>query len=288
MNIIEAKVKVTDLPADVPVTRIEASGGMLWPNLSELWAYRELLYFLVWRDVKVRYKQTAIGVAWAIIQPLMTMLIFSLVFSRIANVSSNGLPYPIFNFAGLLPWNFFSKALNQSILSVVSNSQLITKIYFPRILLPLSSTLSGIIDFGIGLAFLLGMMAWYGIAPRWSILLLPGFLLLTILATLAISFWLGVVNVRYRDVGQAVPLLLQVWLFASPVAYPVSALQEKWQLFYSLNPLTGIIEGFRWAAVGNQDPPVFSMILSIGITTILFLGGIVFFQRMERTFADEV
>jgi lipopolysaccharide transport system permease protein len=273
---------------DIPVIRIRPASDRLASGLKELWQYRELLYFLIWRDVKVRYKQTAIGAAWAIIQPLMTMIIFTVVFGKFANMPSDGLPYPIFSFAALLPWTYFSKALNQSVSSVVADANLITKVYFPRLLLPLSAVVGGLIDFAIAFVFLLAMMAWYGLAPQWGILLLPFFVLLTMLTALSVSVWLSVVNVRYRDVGQAIPFLVQIWLFASPVAYPASVVPENWRFLYNLNPLAGIIEGFRWALLGSQNPPMVSLLSTSAVVLALLYGGIVFFKRMEKTFADVV
>jgi lipopolysaccharide transport system permease protein len=273
---------------DIPVIRIRPASDRLASGLKELWQYRELLYFLIWRDVKVRYKQTAIGAAWAIIQPLMTMIIFTVVFGKFANMPSDGLPYPIFSFAALLPWTYFSKALNQSVSSVVADANLITKVYFPRLLLPLSAVVGGLIDFAIAFVFLLAMMAWYGLAPQWGILLLPFFVLLTMLTALSVSVWLSVVNVRYRDVGQAIPFLVQIWLFASPVAYSASVVPENWRFLYNLNPLAGIIEGFRWALLGSQNPPIVSLLSTTLVVLALLYGGIVFFKRMEKTFADVV
>ena len=274
--------------ADTPVIRIRPATDRLANGLKELWQYRELLYFLVWRDVKVRYKQTAIGAAWAIIQPLMTMIIFTMVFGKFANMPSDGLPYPIFSFVALLPWTYFSKALGQSVSSVVADANLITKVYFPRLLLPLAAVVGGLIDFAIAFIFLLGMMAWYGLAPHWGLLVLPFFVLLTMLTALSVSVWLSVINVRYRDVGQAIPFLVQIWLFASPVAYPASVVPENWRFLYNLNPLAGIIEGFRWALLGSQNPPVVSLLSTSAIVLALLYGGIVFFKRMEKTFADVV
>ena len=283
MIVSEAKSAV-----DIPVIRIEPSTSRLPLKLNELWDYRELLYFLVWRDVKVRYKQTAIGAVWAVLQPLMTMIIFTLVFDKFAKVPSNGLPYPIFSFAALLPWTYFSKALNQSILSVVTNSNLVTKIYFPRLILPISAVLSGIIDFGIAFVFFLVLMVWYGILPGWGMLLLPCFVIFTMLTALSISLWLAVWNVRYRDIGQAIPFLIQIWMFVSPVAYPVSVVPERWRLLYNLNPMAGVIEGFRWALTGSENPPFFPIVISAIIVCVLLYGGIYFFRRMEDTFADVV
>jgi lipopolysaccharide transport system permease protein len=271
----------------IPVIRIEPSNGLTL-GLKELWDYRELLYFLVWRDVKVRYKQTAIGAAWAVIQPLMTMIVFTLVFDKFANMPSSGLPYPIFSFAALLPWTYFAKGLNQSVLSVVNNANLITKVYFPRLLLPFSAILSGFVDFGIGFLFLIGMIVWYGITPNWSALLLPAFVVLMTLTALAVSFWLSVINVRYRDVGQAIPFLIQIWMFASPVAYPVSVVPEGWRLLYNINPMSGVIEGFRWALLGKEMPDLVPIAISIAVVLALLFGGIIFFKRMEETFADVV
>jgi lipopolysaccharide transport system permease protein len=277
----------TKAEVDIPVIRIDASRSLAL-RLGELWEYREVLYFLVWRNVKVRYKQTAIGAAWAIIQPLMTMIIFTLVFAKFANVPSDGLPYPIFSYAALLPWTYFATSLNQSILSVVNNSNLITKVYFPRLFLPTSAILSGLIDFGISFIFFLLMMIWYGTTPGWSVVFLPGFVLLTVLTALSVSLWLSAINVRYRDVGQAIPFLIQIWMFASPVAYPVSVVPEKWRLLYSLNPMTGVIDGFRWALLGTEMPDILPLVVSVAVVLALLFSGIVFFKRLEDTFADVV
>ena len=271
------------------MTIIEPSRGWLSLNLQEIWARHELLYFLVWRDVKVRYKQTVVGAAWVILQPLMTMVVFTVIFEQFAKMPSDGLPYPLFAYAALLPWNYFARSLNNSISSVAGNAHLITKVYFPRLLLPLSATLSGIIDLGVSFAFLIGMMMWYGIVPNWSALIVvPLFVLLTMITALAVGLWLSVINVRYRDVGQAIPFLTQLWLFVSPVAYPVSVVPEQWRLLYSLNPMTGVIEGFRWALLGKESPPVTPLVLSIVVVVGLLWGGIIFFKRMEQTFADVV
>jgi lipopolysaccharide transport system permease protein len=272
----------------LPTIRITSSTNWLALRLSELWDYRELLYFFVWRDVKVRYKQTAIGAAWAIIQPLLTVVAFTVIFDRFAKMPSDGLPYPVFSYAALLPWNYFASSLNRSIGSVVEGANLITKVYFPRLLLPISATVSGLIDFTISFIFLLIMIAWYGIIPTWGALLLPCFILLAMLTALSVGLWLSVLNVRYRDVGQAIPFLIQIWLFASPVAYPVSVVPEKWRALYSLNPMAGVIEGFRWALLGKQLPDIASIVISIVVVLLLVVGGIIFFKRMENTFADVV
>jgi len=284
MNNIAASASVDDLP----FVRIEADASQHGLGLRELWDYRELLYFLVWRDVKVRYKQTAIGASWALLQPLLTMVIFTMVFGKFAKMPSNGLPYPIFTFVALLPWNYFARSLNQSILSVVGNANLITKVYFPRLLLPLSAVVSGLIDLAIGFGFLIVMMLWYQITPDWEILYLPLFIMLAMLTALSVSLWLAVINVRYRDVGQAVPFLIQIWLFVSPVAYAVSVVPSQWRMLYSLNPMAGVIEGFRWALTTSESPPVLSVAISTVMVLALLYGGLIFFKRMEETFADVI
>jgi lipopolysaccharide transport system permease protein len=272
--------------ADIPVIRLERSRGWVSVKLGELWEYRELLYFLAWRDVKVRYKQTAIGAAWAILQPLTTMVIFILVFDKIANIPSDGLPYPIFAFSALLPWNFFANALNRSSNSVVNEAHLITKVYFPRLIMPLAATLSGLIDFAIAFVVLVGMMVWFSIAPTWGVLALPLFLLLALLTALSVGLWLSALNVMYRDVAHTIPFLTQIWMFASPIAYPVSVVPEKWRLLYSLNPMAAVIEGFRWALLGNEIQDFGLIFVSAVVVVTLFFGGIVYFKRMERIFAD--
>jgi len=274
--------------ADSPEVIIKPQQRWSGIGVKELWDCRELLYFLVWRDVKVRYKQTAIGASWAVIQPLITMVLFTAVFSKLAGISSEDLPYPIFSFAALVPWTYFSRSLNQSITSVVGNAHLITKVYFPRLLLPISAVVGGLIDFAIAFVFLLGMMAWYKITPTWGVLLLPVLILFTMLTALAVSVWLSVLNVRYRDVGQAIPFLVQLWLFASPVAYPLSEVSEKWRVLLGLNPMTGVIEGFRWALLGKQVPETMPMVLSATVVLFLLLSGVVYFRRVEATFADVV
>lgn len=273
---------------DSPVIRIGPSSGSVGATLSELWEFRELLFFLVWRDVKVLYKQTAIGAAWAVIQPVLTMLIFTLVFGRFAKIPSDGVPYPIFTYAALLPWVYFAKALNQSTLSLVNNSNLITKVYFPRVMLPMAAMLAGLVDFALSFAVLLGMMLWYGIAPNANVVFLPGFVVLMMATALSVSLWLSAINVRYRDVGQAMPFLVQIWMFASPVAYPSSLVPENWALLYSLNPLAGVIEGFRWVLLGKEAPELLPILISILVVSSLLVGGLFFFKRVEQTFADVV
>ena len=271
-----------------PVLVIQPSRVWFRLDLAALWQYRELLYFLVWRDVKVRYKQTAIGAAWAILQPLMTMIIFTAIFGHFAKVPSDGLPYPIFAYTALLPWTYFASALNRSSGSVVSEAHLISKIYFPRVILPLAGTVSGIIDFAIAFVLLLGMMIWYGIMPTWGLLALPLFLLLALATALAVGLWCSALHVRYRDVGYTVPFLTQCWMYASPVAYPVSLVPENWRFLYSLNPMAGVIEGFRWALLGKQGPDFGVMAVSAVVVVVLLVGGLVFFKQMERTFVDVV
>jgi lipopolysaccharide transport system permease protein len=276
------------LAADAPVVRIRPSRGLFSFDLAELWSYRELLYFLVWRDVKVRYKQTAIGAAWAMLQPLMTMVVFTLVLKNIADVPSDGVPYPIFAFTALLPWNLFAGALNRSVASVVGQANLITKVYFPRLLVPVSSTISALVDFAVAFVILVAMMAWYGVRPSWTLFLLPVFVLLALNAAVAVGLWLSAINVKYRDVGHAIPFVVQLWMFASPVAYPMSVVPEKWRFLYQMNPMAGVIEGFRWAILGKQHPDFSVMYISASIVVVLLILGVVYFKRMEETFADVV
>jgi lipopolysaccharide transport system permease protein len=288
VSVIESESQATKLQpiADIPVIRIEPSRGWLSLKLSELWTYRELLYFLAWRDVKVRYKQTAIGIGWTILQPLMTMVIFTVVFGNFAKIPSDGLPYPVFAYTALLPWNLFAGALNRCTLSLVGSGHLITKVYFPRLIVPVSAVISQIIDFAIAFVFLLGLMLWFNIVPSWGAITLPIFLLLALMTALAVGLWLSALNVRYRDVGHAIPFLIQIWMFLSPVAYPASLVPEKWRLLYSLNPMAGVIEGFRWALLGKESPAFELIAASTAVVVALLLGGLVYFKRMERTFAD--
>jgi lipopolysaccharide transport system permease protein len=274
--------------ASLPIIYIEPSRSWLSLNLHELWGYRELLYFLVWRDVKIRYKQTAIGAAWAILQPLMTMVIFMLVFRKFANVPSDGLPYSIFAYTALMPWTLFAGAVNRSSVSIVSQASVISKVYFPRLIVPISAVLSGLVDFFVAFILLIGMMLWYGVVPTLDVLALPLFLLLALSTALGVGLWLSALNVKYRDVGHAIPFLIQLWMFASPIAYPVSLVPEKWRLLYSLNPLTGVIEGFRWALLGKDSPDFGIIGVSAVAVVVLLFTGLVYFKRMERTFADVV
>jgi len=257
-------------------------------DLHAVWDYRELLFFLIWRDVKVRYKQTVIGAAWAILQPLMTMVIFTIVFGSFAKIPSDGLPYSIFAYTALLPWQYFAQAISHSSDSLVGSANLITKVYFPRLIVPLSAAVAPLVDFAIAFVILLGMMVWFGIAPTWGVLCLPLFLLLALVTALAVGLWLSALNVTYRDVRYTIPFLVQFWLYASPVAYPVSLVPEKWRLLYSLNPMAGVIEGFRWALLGKASPDFGVMAVSITAVLLLLSAGLIYFTRMERTFADVV
>ena len=289
LNITMAKAHSSSLiTLAEPTVLIQARRHLFDLDLAGIWAYRELLYFLVWRDLKVRYKQTLIGTGWVVIQPLMTMAIFTVIFGNFAKIPSDGLPYPIFSYAALLPWNLFSSSLNRGGESVVNNANLVTKIYFPRLILPLSSVLSPMADFAIAFVILIGMMIWFGIAPTVGILMLPIFVILAICTALAMGLWLAALNVRYRDVRYTIPFLIQIWMFASPVAYPVSMVPEKWRWLYSLNPMAGVIEGFRWALLGNQSPDFSVMAISATVVMGLLAAGMVYFKQMERTFADEM
>jgi homopolymeric O-antigen transport system permease protein len=267
---------------------IQPSGGLFHLDLKAIWHYRELLYFLIWRDVKVRYKQTAIGAGWAIFQPLMTMMIFTVIFGNFAKIPSDGLPYPIFAYTALLPWNNFAQAIGRSGVSLVGSANLISKVYFPRLIIPLSAAVAPLVDFAMAFVILLAMMAWFGIAPTWGVLALPLFLLLALFTALAVGLWLSALDVRYRDVGYTIPFVVQIWMYASPVAYPVSLVPERWRMLYSLNPMVGVIEGFRWALLGKGNPDFGVMTASAVVVMALLLGGIVYFRRMERTFADVV
>lgn len=270
------------------ITRIQPAKGWVGLNFRELWKFRELLYFLIWRDLKVRYKQTALGAAWAIIQPLLTMLVFSLFFGRLAHVPSDGVPYPLFAFTGLVPWTFFSNALTQSSNSLIGSQHLITKVYFPRLLIPITSVLSGILDFAIAFIVLIGMILYFGITPGITILTIPFFFLIGLITALGTGLWLSALNVEFRDVRYIVPFLAQFWLFSTPVAYPSSLLAERWQIIYALNPMVGVVEGFRWALLKTPNPPAPVLAVSTITAIVLLITGALYFKRMERTFADVV
>jgi lipopolysaccharide transport system permease protein len=273
---------------DVPVLRIEPSKGWVSLQLRELWEYRELLYFFTWRDIKVRYKQTLLGAAWAIIQPFLTMVVFSLFFGRLAKVPSDGIPYPIFSYAALVPWVFFANGLTQASNSLVGSANLIRKVYFPRLMMPISSVVSGIIDFVLAFAVLLGMMLYYGVLPTLNVLWLPLFVLLALVTSLAAGIWLSAINVQFRDVRYVVPFLTQLWLFATPIAYPSSLLPEPWRTLYALNPMVGVVEGFRWALLGTAQRPGAMIIVSTLMAVAFLVAGTFYFRRMEKTFADIV
>ena len=279
---------MTEAEASFDRVRVIKSSRPFSLRLGELWQYRELLYFLVWRDVKVRYKQTVLGAAWAVIQPVTAMIIFSIIFGRFANIPSNGLPYPVFVYAGLLAWLYFQQSLTQSSASIVGNAQLVTKVYFPRLVIPLASVASPVVDFGIALTVLLALMAWYGIVPGIELLAAPAFLGLALLVAFGIGLWLSALNVRYRDVPYALPFVAQVWLFATPVIYPTSLLPADWRWLLSLNPMTGVIEGFRWSLLGTGKPSVVVVLVSLGSGLALLASGFAYFRTSERQFADVI
>lgn len=274
------------LPSGLARTRREASKGWAWPRVRELWEFRELVYFFAWRDIKVRYKQTVMGALWAIIQPFFTMVIFSLFFGRLANIPSEGVPYPLFSFAALVPWTFFSNALVQASNSLVLNSNMIKKIYFPRLALPIATVLAGVVDFALAFMVLLAMMIYYGLAPTVHIFWLPLFALLALVTSLGVSLWLAALNVQFRDVHYMIPFLTQAWLFVTPIAYPSSLLSESWRAVYGLNPMAGVVEGFRWALLGTNTAPGTMIIVSTLVALILFFTGALYFRRMEQSFAD--
>lgn len=274
------------IPSDLPKTRRQPSKGWGWPKFRELWEYRELLYFFVWRDIKVRYKQTILGAAWAIIQPFFTMVIFSLFFGRLASVPSDGLPYPIFSYAALVPWTFFATALTQGSNSLVLNANMVKKIYFPRLTLPIATVLAGVVDFALAFLVLLGMMFFYRLTPTINVLWLPVFLLLALVTSLGVSLWLSAMNVQFRDVHYTIPFLTQAWLFITPIAYPSSLLSEPWRTLYGLNPMAGVVEGFRWALLGTDTAPGPMTIVSALVAMALFISGALYFRRMEQGFAD--
>ncbi|MGD0623086.1 MAG: ABC transporter permease [Thermodesulfobacteriota bacterium] len=276
------------MPGTQNTILIKPSNGWVSLNLNDLWEYRELLYFLSWRDIKVRYKQTALGAAWAIIQPFFTMVVFSLFFGKLAGIPSDGVPYPLFCFAALVPWSFFSNGLNQSSNSLVGSSNLITKVYFPRLVIPLASVICGTLDFLISFIVLLGLMAFYGITPTMNVFWLPFLLMLAFVTALGVGMWLSALNVQFRDVRYVVPFLTQLWLFATPIAYPSSLLPGQWRTIYGLNPMVGVVEGFRWALLGTNTAPGPVIIASSLAALAILVGGAFYFRRMEKTFADVV
>ena len=267
---------------------LEPPRGWLNLRLRELWEFRELLFFLIWRDIKVRYKQTILGATWAVLQPLLTMVVFSLIFGKLGKLPSNGIPYPVFTFAALVPWQLFSRALSDASISLVGNQNMVTKIYFPRIFLPSASVLGGLLDFGISFIILLILMVFYDIPFTWAILTVPLFLALCVMTALAVGLWLSALNVRFRDVKYITPFLLQFWMYASPVAYSSSLIPEQWRFLYGLNPMAGVVEGFRWALLGQPISVISFLPISVMAVILLFLSSLFYFQRMELTFADVV
>ena len=281
---------MTELARHEPTTvYIKPSKGLAALNLRDLWIYRELVFFMVWRDVKVKYKQTLLGMAWAVIQPVMTMLVFTFVFGAVAKVSTDGIPYPIFSFAALLPWGLFEVALNQGSRSLVAHNNMVTKIYFPRLILPIASVFAGMVDFIIAFVILIGLMIYYQMPPAYELLwTLPFFILLAIVTALGIALWLSAINVKYRDVNQALPFLTRFWLFVTPIAYSSEIISEKWQLLYYLNPMAGVVNGFRWALLGSGKGPDITLWVSVVISILIFISGLFYFRSMEKTFADTI
>lgn len=267
---------------------IEPSRGWVSLKLGEVWHYRELLYFLVWRDVKVRYKQTVLGAAWAILQPLLTMVIFTLFFGRLAKIPSDGVPYSLFAFTALVPWTFFSTGLSQASNSLIGSSHLITKVYFPRLIVPMASVLAALVDFALAFGVLLVMLFARGFIPGAAVVFLPVFLLLALVTALGVGLWLSALNVQFRDVRYVVPFLLQIWMLATPIVYPSSLLGEPWRTVYAINPLVGVVDGFRWALLGTGSAPGLTVFVSAVVASLLLVSGAFYFRRMERTFADLV
>lgn len=271
-----------------PSVVIERNRAYLRGELRALWEFRELLYFMVWRDVKTRYKQTALGVGWAVLQPLLTTAIFTVVFSSFARMPSQGVPYPLFAFTALLPWSYFSQALGRSSVGLVSNANLISKVYFPRLIIPLAVAATPLVDFGLTFVVLLALLAWYQIVPTVAIFVLPIFVLMAFLAAVAVSLWLSALNVKYRDVGHLIPFLIQIWMYASPVVYPLSLVPERWRHLYSINPMVTVVEGFRWSLLGTPPPNGTVALISSAVVLVTLAGGLMYFKATERTFADVI
>jgi lipopolysaccharide transport system permease protein len=276
------------LSHELPHSVIQPSRGWVSLNLAELWHYRELLFFLTWRDIKVRYQQTVLGAAWAIIQPLFSMIVFTVFFGRLAKVPSDGIPYPLFAYTALLPWQLFAYGLTESSNSVVVNERLITKVYFPRIIVPLASVFAGLVDFAIAFTVLIGMMVWYGVKPTAAVLTLPLFVALAVATAFGVGLWLSALNVQYRDVRYTLTFIVQFWLLASPVAYSSTLVPARWRTWYGLNPMAGVIEGFRWALLGKAPAPGFMLGVSVLVVAFILVSGLYYYRRMERTFADVV
>lgn len=271
---------------EIPWFEIRPTASWFSLDLRELWSYRELAYFLAWREIKVRYKQTAIGVAWALLQPLAMMLVFTVFFGKLGNLPSDGIPYPLFTFVALLPWQLFSRTITECTNSLVADQRLITRVYFPRIIIPLATTLTGVVDFVISAGLLVALMLFYGVMPGVEVLWLPAFVLLMVIAALGVGFWLSALNVEYRDVRYALPFLNQFWLFVTPVVYSTSLVPEAWQWLYGINPMVGVIEGFRWALLGVGKGPSPMLLISAAISIGLFVSGTIWFHRREQTFVD--
>jgi lipopolysaccharide transport system permease protein len=269
-----------------PVTEIRPRTGLFDLQLAEVWRYRELLFFLTFRDIRVRYKQAALGAGWAVIQPLFAVLIFTLIFGMFARIPSDGVPYPLFAFAAMLPWTYFSEAARRSALGLVGDASLISKIYFPRLIIPISNVLTPLVDFAVAFVVFLAVMAFYGVFPTWNILLVPVLLLVSMLLSLAVGLWLGPINVRYRDITHTLPFMLQIWLYATPIVYPLSMVPERFKAVYSLNPMVGVIEGFRWALLGKGNPDFQAMAISGAVIVVALVGGLLFFKRSEPKFPD--
>lgn len=274
--------------ANITIVDITPPCGWLDIDFGELWQFRELAYFFVWRAVKIRYKQTLIGAAWAVVQPIATMLVFSLFFGHLAKISSGGLPYPVFYFSALLPWTYLAVSVQNATNSVVEQRHVVTKVYFPRLVLPIAAVMPGLLDFAIGLAVFLPMIPWYHLAPGKAILMVPVFLLLAVATALSVGLWLAALNSLYRDFIHVVPFLLQIWMFLSPVVYPATLVPTRWRWLYGLNPMAGVIEGFRWALTGRGQPPTLLMAVSAGAVLVVLAGGLAFFHKMEGTIADVV
>jgi lipopolysaccharide transport system permease protein len=271
-----------------PVIYLKPSKGWLSINFKEMWHYRELIYFLTWRDIKVRYKQAVLGIAWAVLQPLLTTVIFTIIFGILLKTPSQEIPYPLFTMTALLPWQLFATALQRSSISLVGNANLITKIYFPRLAIPFSSVMASLVDFCVSFVVLLGVMVYYHYWPGWNILWLPLIVLLALLTALSVGLWLSALNVQYRDIQHMVPFIIQVWMYASPIVYSIDIVPNGiWRWLYGLNPMVGVIQGFRWALLGG-DPPDITMVFSIGMVLVLLISGLFYFRRMEKTFADIV
>jgi len=276
------------IAAEVATTRrLQPSQGWSGRTLSDVWAYRELLYFFIWRDIKVRYKQTLLGAGWAIIQPLMTMVVFTIFFGHLAKVPSDGLPYPVFSLMALVPWTYFASALSGCSTSLSGYQHIISKVYFPRLIVPFAAVIAPLVDFSIGFMVLAGLMVWYGIVPGASVVWLPALILLAVATAAGVGVWLAALNVRYRDVRYVVPFVLQLWMFATPVAYPASLVPGRWRAVYFLNPMAGVVEGFRWALAGGPSPGALTLV-SAAVVAALILGGSAYFRKLEGTFADVI